>query len=291
MCRWLAKRGMGEEWKPERKEWYSRKTAREGLRRLFGKIPGLEPSILPEVCGSVEEMEGRVYRRGRFLVKAPWSSSGKGLLALADGVASREREWLAGMFRRQGYLMLEKRLERVKDFAMEFYAGTDGVVFIGWSLFYTGEKGEYRGNFVGPQAVLEQELADGLGRPLLECLKVELPEMLKGLLPFYRGYLGVDMMIYRNPAGQLHVHPCVEINLRYNMGIVALAVSRNYLACGTCGRLEIVFYPRPGEAWLGHRHFRRESPAIYKNNRIASGYLNLTPVSAATQFVASLRCY
>ena len=38
MCHWLAERGMGEEWKTERKEWYSRRKAREGLIRLFGLI-------------------------------------------------------------------------------------------------------------------------------------------------------------------------------------------------------------------------------------------------------------
>jgi hypothetical protein len=40
-----------------------------------------------------------------------------------------------------------------------------------------------------------------------------------------------------------------------------------------------------------HRHLQQLYPAVYKNNRIKSGYLNLTPVNEATHFVASLICY
>ena len=42
----------------------------------------------------------------------------------------------------------------------------------------------------------------------------------------YVGYLGVDMMIYEDESGEFGVQPCVEINLRYNMGICLLYTSR-----------------------------------------------------------------
>ena len=37
----------------------------------------------------------------------------------------------------------------------------------------------------------------------------------------YSGYLGVDMMVCRFPSGEVEyrIHPCVEINLRMNMGV------------------------------------------------------------------------
>lgn len=290
ICHWLAKWGIGEEWQPERKEWYSRKTAQEGLRRLFGLLSGIESDILPEICYSIEEMEEQVRHRNS-LVKAPWSSSGKGILALPGEIGPKEKEWLKGMFRRQGYLMLEKRLDKVADFAMELYAGEQGVEFLGWSFFHTGEKGEYRGNFIGPQSVIEQELCRSIERQQLERLKAVLPGVLKGLLPLYRGYFGVDLMIYRNEEGNMCLHPCVEINLRYNMGIVALFLSEKYVAAQSRGWFDVLFYSRPEEALREHLHLQQQFPVVYKNNRIESGYLNLTPVTETTHFVASLRCY
>ena len=107
MCHWLAERGMGEEWKTERKEWYSRRKAREGLIRLFGLIPDLEKEVIPETGYSIEEIEQKM-KTGKYLVKAPWSSSGKGILVLGKPIAVKEKERLHGILKRQGYVMLEK---------------------------------------------------------------------------------------------------------------------------------------------------------------------------------------
>ena len=57
---------------------------------------------------------------------------------------------------RQWYVMLDKKLNKVLDFAMEFCAGRQGVEFIGWSVFSTGLNGEYRGNYLGAKAYIEQ---------------------------------------------------------------------------------------------------------------------------------------
>lgn len=289
VCHQLALWGLGEEWKPEQKEWYSRKTAREGLCRLVDVLPFVESDILPQICYSVQEIE-RAISEERFLVKAPWSSSGKGLLALESTVGVKEKEWISGMLRRQGYLMLEKRLDKVEDFAMEFYAGKQGIGFIGWSAFTTGDHGEYKGNYIGPQEKIEQALKKQVGEESIELLKQELPRMLDRIFPFYQGHLGVDMMLYKNQDGVLCIQPCVEINLRYNMGIVALFFHRNFVTDGSEGEFSIRFFPGRGEALQEHLRLQKERPAIFKNNRIASGYLNLTPVTEATHFVASVIC-
>lgn len=290
MGHWLAEHGYGEAWKTEQKEWYSRKTARAGLSRLLEVFPDLETGILPQVCFSLAEIAEQI-KGGCYLVKAPWSSSGKGQLALADQMGKKEQEWLSGMLRRQGYLMLEKRLNKVKDFAMEFYKGEKGIEFLGWSAFVTGERGEYQGNFIGAAEKTEEELQRYLPAGTLEILIREIPKMLKCILPKYFGYLGVDMMIYRKDSGEYGLQPCVEINLRYNMGIVALFFSRRYVENTTQGKFEIRYYSRAGQALEENLRLQKEHPVLYKNNRIRSGYLNLTPVTGATRFVASVRCY
>lgn len=290
MCHWMAQRGMGGEWQPEQKEWYSRKTARKGLEYLMNSFSFLEAGILPRICFSLEEMEYQLGE-GQYIAKAPWSSSGKGLLPLEGHLEQKEREWLGGILRRQGYLMLEKRLNKIEDFAMEFCVGERGVEFVGWSLFTTGNNGEYRGNYIGSQEKLEKKLEEQLGKDKLSALRKEVPLMLEKLLPAYRGYLGVDMMVYNNASGIKCLHPCVEINLRYNMGIVALFLSRKIMLPGKVGEFTIRFFPSVGEALNEHRQLQQEFPLLYKNNRMESGYLNLTPVSETTRFVASIRCY
>lgn len=67
------------------------------------------------------------------------------------------------------------------------------------------------------------------------------------LLPEYTGALGVDMMIYRNGEQQDKIHPCVEINLRNNMGIVALEVSRKCLAEDAKGYFAVNYIRRRGK--------------------------------------------
>lgn len=290
ICHWLEKKGLGEGWRPEQKEWYSRKKAREGLKLLIQNLPFLSEDILPHVCYSLSELEQKTGE-GYWLVKAPWSSSGKGLLTLKGRPGCKEKEWLKGMFRRQGYLMLERMLDKVEDFAMEFLADEQEVNFMGWSSFTTGVHGEYTGNYLGSQENIENKLAACLGSEKIKAIRQEVPRMLRKILPDYRGYLGVDMMIYRGKQGDYNLQPCVEINLRYNMGIVALFLARNYLCEGTCGEFTIRFYPQAGQAWQKHHRMLREFPVVYKNNRIKSGYLNLTPVTEATHFIASLCCY
>lgn len=290
MCHWMAERYLGEEWQLAQKDWYSRRNTCEVLLCLIKNGVVANNFLIPCICNSLEEVIDRA-RYGNWLVKAPWSSSGKGLLRLEAGVSDKEGEWIRGVLKKQGYVVLEKFLDKIEDFAMEFRATEQGMHFIGWSSFSTGEHGEYQGNYVGAQKNIENHLTNLLGGELLEQLLVHIPMVLQKIYPTYRGYLGVDMMVYRDEEGDVRVQPCVEINLRCNMGIVALNLSSKYLDICTEGKFTITFYSRPGEALEEHRRLCQKLPAVYKNNRIKSGYIALTPISEVTQFVASLRCY
>jgi hypothetical protein len=55
----------------------------------------------------------------------------------------------------------------------------------------------------------------------------------------YIGYIGVDLFLYRE-KGQLCLHPCVEINLRTTMGVLAHFAYEQYVPEGKTGifRLE-----------------------------------------------------
>ena len=288
ICHWMAEKNLGEEWKASWKEWFSRKTAQRGLGYLLSKGLVEEEEIIPHVFSSLEELKN-IVKTGRWIVKAPWSSSGKGLLRLENGLQKKEKEWIGGILKRQGYMMLEKHLTKVMDFAMEYYLKPEKVDFLGWSAFDTGEHGEYISNLVDSQENIEKKIALLTGSEKLEALKLEMPKMLKYVLPDYKGHLGIDMMVYRNEQGMLQIQPCVEINLRYNMGIVALHLYSKYMQLGRSGSFNISFDSRKGEALERWKRLQQEERVEIQDGRLATGCIPLTPITEETQFTAWLR--
>ncbi|MDR1415162.1 MAG: hypothetical protein LBI96_05060 [Odoribacteraceae bacterium] len=275
--------GGREGWHPDKKELYSRRTA-SALLQLVRDELNLPESIIPHVASSVEEVVA-LSRRHPLVIKSPWSSSGRGVLMTKNSLGRKEEEWLAGALRGQGYVMVERKLDKIIDFALEFWMEASGDIrYLGLSKFFTGERGNYLANYVGPQARIERELEQyGVPRTVQESLARASREILGG---HYRGPLGIDMLLYRDDEGTRRVHPCVEINLRYNMGIVALSLARRHLAPDGEGFFQISRFSRPGEACRACE----ARAAIIQSGRLLSGYLPLTPVREETRFVAGLTC-
>ena len=123
--------------------------------------------------------------------------------------------------------MVEPYYNKVKDFAMEFWAEADGTVsYRGLSLFTT-VNGAYSGNLLAPEALKEQLLAPYVGSDLLCKVRDEIVRRLNGRLRgAYCGPFGIDMMIVQGEQRQgFLLHPCVEMNLRRTMGHAALALT------------------------------------------------------------------
>ena len=95
------------------------------------------------------------------------------------------------------------------------------------------------------------------------------------------------MLLYFQDS-QLHIHPCVEINMRYTMGIVALQLSRNYVSPGSHGAMYITFDARPGEAYRQHLQMQAAYPLVIEGHRAKKGYLSLCPVTTDTKYRAYL---
>lgn len=278
------------EWKEESKELYSRRTAATCLETLSDQLDFVEKETLPVVCYTMQDIENTA-KDGRFLAKAPWSSSGRGLLKIGrEGITSKSREWLGGILKKQGYVMVEKEQDRVMDFAMEFHACGGNVKFRGLSCFMTGENGEYIGNCVGSQQTMEKRLTPWVGKEKLEHIKNALIQLLTDkIAPHYSGYLGVDMMIYRNREGKTCIQPCLEINLRYTMGILALFLSERLIAEGTEGTFAVAHYTSDGEALRFHCNTARQHPQRLQGQKLAEGYIALTPLRKDTRFAAYLQ--
>lgn len=165
----------------------------------------------------------------RIVVKAPWSSSGRGIRFVEGTVPMiSQQRWIQNVIDRQGSVVIENYCHKVKDFGMEFESDGEGHVhYLGLSLFHT-QNGAYTGNILASEEEKQEKISRYLSMDLLEEVQEKICTCLGKLYcGKYAGPFGVDMMVVRgNDQQHFLLNPCVEINLRRTMGHVALALSK-----------------------------------------------------------------
>lgn len=194
-------------------------------------LPILRGGLESETCGeaffatSTEDIEQRLADYRKIVVKAPWSSSGRGVRFVDEAMDDAVRGWAERIIRQQGGVMVEPLYSKIRDFGMEFEAVSGGIIeYRGLSLFETRNQA-YTGNILADEESKREMLSRYIGAELLDEVQHRLERELEHLIGNnYVGPLGVDMMVVssQQPSTFL-LHPCVEINLRRTMGHVALA--------------------------------------------------------------------
>lgn len=200
-----------------------RATAASLLREMCAEIDGCVGESL--LLSGTEEIEPLKSKWGKVVLKAPWSSSGRGVRYIDERPLNIIR-WAEKTIKTQGHLMAERWLDKVIDFGMEFYACENGKVkYEGLSLFST-TNGAYTGSVLATETEKMSQLTTLMPQTLLldvqQYICKWMEEKINGS---YIGPFGVDMMVCKSSDGTLSLDPCVEINLRRTMGHVALAVS------------------------------------------------------------------
>ncbi len=240
-----------------------------------------------------EEWKTFIENRAECLLKAPLSGSGKGLNWCRGAFTPYIAGWCTRIAASQGGVIAEPIYNKVEDFAMEFRIDEEGrAKFAGYSLFVTGAGGAYEKNLLLPDEEIERRLSAYVPSDALQDLRCRLEEELSSLVgTAYRGYLGIDMMICRFPdAPEYRIHPCVEINLRMNMGVVSRLLYDRFVHPASTGEFHITYHAVPGEAWAQHEQAERTSALQIEEGRVRKGYLPLTPVSKHTHYRAWLLC-
>jgi len=184
-------------------------------------------------CSDMNDLQRLAKFYGQVVLKAPWSSSGRGLrfinMATDHGQKTdNDSRWAANIIAAQGSVMVEPFYNKVKDFGMEFYSdGQGSVSYLGLSLFHT-ENGAYKGNILATEEAKTAMLRRLLSEELLERVRQAICQQLATAFKNrYRGPFGIDMMaVTATTEGTALLHPCVEINLRRTMGHAALAATR-----------------------------------------------------------------
>lgn len=187
------------------------------------------PGIIGSSCetNQIENIIDRLHSGEHLVVKAPWSSSGRGVRFMEDDVNIYDNGWLRNVIVKQGSVMVEPYYNKVKDFGMEFVSdGNGSVSYIGLSLFQTSN-GAYTGNILASEEEKENLISRYIPIDLLKTVQQKIcAKMGSWLKDQYTGVFGIDMMVVRRDDGDgFLLHPCVEINLRRTMGHVAISLT------------------------------------------------------------------
>lgn len=244
---------------------------------------------------SPAEVQAAIADGGQYMLKRPLSGSGRGLMAVRGGrLNAREAAWVEAACRRCGGLEVQRLCDVVMNFALEFRKPRDGgYSFTGCSEFASGRGGAYGGNYLsaGSRRGAEVCRAAGISAAQFEAfVEIVAGEMYR-LAPGYCGPAGIDMMLCRSGAG-IAVFPCVEINFRHTMGMLAnsLGIAPD---SGCHAWFRIARAGRDGEMLERARRAAAGNPPVKSRSRrggesFLTGYLPLTPVGEATRFHAYL---
>ena len=243
---------------------------------------------------------------------------------------SKVENWANALIKRHGYLTAEPFYDKVQDFAMEFCIREGQCHFIGYSLFSTNHHGRYESNLLMEDEKIEAQLTQYVPSPALHAVRDWVIAHHHIIIPTewdttrHPLYFGIDMMVVRKADCQLstlkvraseqessllelfqraqpklnnavvnsqfRIHPCVEINLRLNMGIIAHEVRRKLLAPGTEGTFHVTAFPTEEAAQQFHQEQTTKYPPVYREGKIVSGYHPLTPIHPHTRHHAYVMC-
>ena len=256
----------------EIRELSHRRISIDVLSNLRGLLP-LSESTDPYEAFDETSVIDYARKHHNIFIKSPWSSSGRGVVNVSNLTEQELCRRVGGIIRHQGSVICEKALDKVVDFAMLFYSNGKNVEFLGYSSFFNEATGAYAGNVIASQ----QEIYQSLQRYLTSINLVDISQILEQVLTNiirdkYCGYMGVDMMIYRDEQGRYELAPCVEVNLRMTMGIVALLWGQRHLFEGSKGIMRVEYAPNEE----CEPNLNQSQPLII-DKKLKSGTISLIP--------------
>ena len=232
------------------------------IHELLAAELGRQLSPIPLRCDELETVLRFVNDNPGCYIKAPWSGSGHGIYHVTEHPGREFTQWCAGVLRRQGSVTCEQGLARELDFAVEFACEHGQCRVVGYSVFDTDAHDQYVSGLVDTTAMLHRIISEHY--PDFDQVVVALTTVLNHVVaPHYSGPVGVDMLLYRQADGQVEINPCVEVNVRQTMGMLAAA--------------------------LGNRHHLQGRFVIVHDMTAIDDAHLLTPVTPITQHAAIVR--
>lgn len=219
-----------------------RSLAAESYLDLFDMLGEEERAICvsPEyrtVAGDLHAVEAFLEKEGNIVMKSVLSGSGKGIRFVREALSHSDIGWCKRLLARHGAIVLERRLDVVREFAMLFEIN-GGVFFRGYSLFFA-KNGIYSGNLLASDGYIFNDMCRYAESHMLEKVRERIAAILEKrfLQAGYRGYVGVDQFFFSESLGHAEKTPqdvmpvgyvpLAEFNVRMTMGLLARNIYDN----------------------------------------------------------------
>jgi len=235
---------------------------------LFGAPAAVGIAAVSEAA-ALEQVQALWAAGERAVLKAPWGTSGNQIKRAASPADLSEplRGWIRNCIASQGRIVVEPWLDKCRDISIQMEIRAGGEVKLhGAREFWTDERWQYQGTVLGrgfwrlpPDELRFLNEILPVWRRLARDVGVALAA------GGYQGPAGIDAMLWRTRAGELRFKPLGELNPRWTMGRVALALENHAVpgeravwrflraGVGDPARLESQFPPRFVDAENGRR--------------------------------------
>jgi len=277
-------------WGDVHKSLFERSTSLGFLKNLLNGNPPdwfVAKELTGQKVSSFNEIELLLAKETSLVLKAPLSSSGRGIQMIRKpSLNNANKQWISGVLKQQNYLIAEPLLEKITDLSFQFQIKSESEVeYLGYSVFTTNTNGQYQGTLIHPDL---QKMLPETGLDFYEVISTT-AEILTNALKqsvysqSYQGFLGIDAIIFRQD-NRLKIQPCIEINCRMNMGILALYIEERIHPEAT-GKFEL-FYGKRGEFRSFADEKKKHWPPEFRDGKLYSGFVPLVEPDDQKKFGA-----
>lgn len=189
------------------------------IHNRISEITGKVFCSIPVELDNMDRISDFAHRYPGCYAKEPWSGSGRGIYRALNPQGRDFIQRCQGALTRQGSMLCEVPFERTLDFAIEMESSNQHTSIIGYSIFKSDFHLQYKYGIVKPEMELRDIIT--MQYPDYHIVEDAIIKVINELIsPHYNGFLGVDMLLFRNSDGTIGINPCVELNLRTTMGTV-----------------------------------------------------------------------
>ena len=278
-------------WRNENQLLFERATSLNLLTEILNQNSPdwfIDRSLVGEKVSSCEEIELLLKKHDSIVLKAPVSSSGRGIQIIRKTkLNTSNRHWISGIIKQQNYLIAEPFLNKLIDLSFQFKILPNSEInYLGYSVFETNSNGQYKGTFIHPdlKIILPQENVAELEKMITTTANLIREKLKKSVYTnLHRGFLGVDALIYKHHKS-LKMHPCIEVNSRMNMGIFTMFLEKKIHPHST-GKLEL-FYGSAGEYSNFYKEQVKLNPPKFQDGKLHAGFLSLVEADQQKKFGA-----
>jgi hypothetical protein len=211
-----------------------------------------------------------------FVIKTPWSSSGRGI-QMATMRDKINLQWIGGAIKQQGFVIAEQLLNKLFDMSFQFVIGANGEAeYLGHTFFCTDDSGNYKYSSIEAFPI---EITNRIDIGILKDGIAQASQLLKNSLEnlklnqHYTGPIGIDAMIYLDSHHEIKLDPCIELNIRYTMGHYTIKM-RQKLHPTALGTWKIEFINPTNWKQTLNDH-TKQHPVVMRDNKIHKGFVLL----------------